>query len=127
VEQNAARPSVGSVCQVQMTSYSGFPVHETIELQEVSDIRRAVDRMVEVYVRQNDTDDFSYRILLPRGEKSNTKAKRIGIAFQGELVLTLRKKNMMPNIREVRYVHDDSHYGWLLASPQVFERFEKGR
>jgi hypothetical protein len=109
-----------------MTSYSGFPVHETIELQEVSDIRRAVDQMVEAYIRQNDTGDFSYRILLPRDEKSNTKAKRIGIAFQGEFVLALRKKNVMPNVREVRYVHDNSHYGWLLANPKVFERFEKG-
>ena len=109
-----------------MTPYSGFPVHETIELQEVSDIRRAVDRMVEVYARQSDTGDFSYRILLPKGEKSNIKAKRIGIAFQGEFVLGLRKRNLVPNVREVRYVHDDSHYGWLLANPQVYERFEKG-
>ena len=109
-----------------MTSYSGFPVHETIELQEVSDIRRAVDRMVEAYAHQSDTGDFSYRILLPKGEKSNIKAKRIGIAFQGEFVLALRKRNLVPNVREVRYVHDDSHYGWLLANPQVYERFEKG-
>jgi hypothetical protein len=109
-----------------MTSYSGFPVHETIELQEVSDIRRAVDRMAEVYARQSDMGDFSYRILLPKGEKSNIKAKRIGIAFQGEFVLALRKRNLVPNVREVRYVHDDNHYGWLLANPQVFERFEKG-
>jgi hypothetical protein len=28
-------------------------------------------------------------------------------------------------VREVRYVHDESHYGWLLANPQVYERFEK--
>ncbi len=108
-----------------MTSYSGFPVHETIELQEIFDIRRAVDRMAEAYARQGDTGDFSYRILLPKAEKSNSKAKRLGIAFQGEFVLALRKKNLVPNVREVRYIHDDSHYGWLLANPQVFERFEK--
>jgi hypothetical protein len=125
MEQEVAGPPVGSVCQVQMTSYSGFPVHETIELEDVSDIRRAVDRMVEMYSRQNDTAEFSYRILLPRGGKSNTKAKRIGIAFQGEFVLALRKRNLVPNVRDVRYVHDDNHYGWLLANPQVFERFEK--
>jgi hypothetical protein len=108
-----------------MTSYSGFPVHETIELGEVSDIRRAVDRMVEAYAHQNEMGEFSYRILLPRGEKSNTKAKRIGIAFQGEFVLALRKQNLVPNVREVRYVHDDKHYGWLLANPEVFKQFEK--
>ena len=109
-----------------MTSYSNFPVHETIELQEISDIRRAVDRLAEAYSRQSDTGDFSYRILLPKRDKSDSQAKRLGIAFQGEFVLALRKKNLLPKVREVRYIHDDSHYGWLLASPQVYERFEQG-
>jgi len=109
-----------------MTSYSDFPVHETIELQEISDIRHAVDKMVDAYSRQSNTGDFSYRILLPKSGKSNSKAKRLGIAFQGEFVLALRKKNLLPNVREVRYIHDNSHYGWLLASPQIYERFEKG-
>jgi hypothetical protein len=97
-----------------MTSYANFPVHETIEISEISDIRRAVDRMVEAYGRQS-PDNFSYR----------SKAKRIGLAFQGEFVLGLRRRHLVPNVREVRYVHDESHYGWLLANPQVYERFEK--
>jgi hypothetical protein len=107
-----------------MTSYANFPVHETIEISEISDIRRAVDRMVEAYERQS-PDNFSYRILLPRGDKLTSKAKRIGLAFQGEFVLGLRRRHIVPNVREVRYVHDESHYGWLLANPQVYERFEK--
>lgn len=109
-----------------MTSlYSGFPVHETIELREVSDIRRAVDRMVDAYARQSTTEEFSYRVLLPKGDKLTTKAKRIGLAFQGEFVLGLRKRNMVPNIQEVRYIHDNDHYGWLLASPRVYQQFER--
>ena len=104
-------------------NYASFPVHETIELREVSDIRRAVDKMAEAYVRQSSTGEFSYRILLPRGEKLTARAKKMGLAFQGEFVLAIRKKNLVPSVREVRYVHDDSHYGWLLASPQVFEKF----
>jgi hypothetical protein len=106
------------------SSYATFPVHETIELQEISDIRSAVDRMVEAYSQRSTDSNFSYRILLPRGEKLAGKAKRIGIAFQGEFVLGLRRKNLVPHVREVRYLHDSDHYGWLLANPEVFEDFE---
>jgi hypothetical protein len=106
--------------------YVKFPVLETIDIREASDIRNAVDRMVEAYVAQEPQDKFSYRILLPKDQKSTSKAKRLGFAFQGELVLALRKRNVVPKMREVRYVHDESHYGWLLANPEVYERFEKG-
>jgi len=106
--------------------YTKFPVLETIDIREASDIRRAVDRMVDAYVTQEPQDRFSYRILLPRDQKSTAKAKRMGLAFQGEFVLGLRKCNVVPRMREVRYVHDESHYGWLLASPEAYERFEKG-
>lgn len=108
-----------------MNSYTNFPVHETIELREISDIRRAVDRLVEAYVSQSINGEFSYRILLPRGEKLTSKAKRIGLAFQGEFVLGLRRRNIVPNIREIRYVHDNDHYGWLLANSEIFDRFER--
>ena len=106
--------------------YVRFPVLETIDVRDASDIRRAVDRMVEAYVAQGSQGNFSYRILLPRDQKSTAKAKRLGLAFQGEFVLGLRKRNVMPKVREVRYVHNESHYGWLLADPDVYERFEKG-
>lgn len=109
-----------------MTSnYATFPVHETIDIRQISDIRNAVDRMIEGYVRKSTDANFSYRILLPRGEKLTGKAKRLGISFQGEFVLGLRKKNLVPRLREIRYLHDEAHYGWLLASPEVIERFEK--
>ncbi|MEW6604297.1 MAG: hypothetical protein AB1351_06360 [Thermoproteota archaeon] len=105
--------------------YSRFPVIETIDIREASDIRHAVDRMVEAYVSDSQ-GKFSYRILLPRDQKSTAKAKKIGFAFQGEFVLGLRKRNVIPMVRDVRYVHDENHYGWLLANPEVYERFEKG-
>lgn len=109
-----------------MTSqYASFPVTETIELHELTDIRRAVDRLIESYASQGDVSNFSYRILLPRGEKLMGKAKKLGVAFQGEFLLGLRRKKLAPRVRELRYLHDESHYGWLLASPQVFEQFEK--
>ncbi|MEP0825045.1 MAG: hypothetical protein HRF40_06140 [Nitrososphaera sp.] len=105
--------------------YTRFPVIETIDIRETSDIRHAVDKMVEAYVSKP-SDKFSYRILLPRDPKSTATAKKIGLAFQGEFVLGVRRRNVVPRIREVRYIHDESHYGWLLASPEVYEHFEKG-
>ena len=109
-----------------MTSpYAVFPAHETIDIREIFDVRRAVDRLVEAYVQQSANASFSYRILLPRGERLAGKSKRIGLSFQGEFVLGLRKKNLVPRVREIRYLHDEAHYGWLLASPEVIERFEK--
>src|ERR1044071_2188850 len=110
-----------------MTSrYESFPVIETIELRDTSDIRIAVDRMIKAYSDAPDGSKFSYRVLLPRGEKLTSKAKRMGVALQGELLLGLRKRKIIPNVGELRYLHDEEHYGWLLASPQVFEQFEKG-
>ena len=105
--------------------YARFPVNETIDLKETSNIRQIVDRMVEAYLSQEPLGKFSYRILLPRHQESTIKAKRIGLEFQGEFVLGLRRRNIVPNVREVRYIHDEQHYGWLLANPQVFEQFEK--
>ena len=109
------------------TLYARFPVIETIDLSGTSTtIRKAVDKMVEDYLAQEPLGKFSYRILLPRDQKSTRKAKMIGLAFQGEFLLGLRKRNVVPNVREVRYIHDEHHYGWLLANPQVYEQFEKG-
>jgi hypothetical protein len=106
--------------------YVRFPVIETIDLSETSSIRQTVDRMVEAYFKNEPLGKFSYRILLPRDPKSTRKAKQIGLAFQGEFLLGLRKRNVVPNVREVRYIHDEHHYGWLLANPQVFDEFENG-
>ena len=109
------------------TLYARFPVIETIDLSGTSTtIRQAVVKMVEDYLAQEPLGKFSYRILLPRDQKSTRKAKMIGLAFQGEFLLGLRKRSVVPNVREVRYIHDEHHYGWLLANPQVYEQFEKG-
>ncbi len=106
------------------SQYVRFPVIDTIDLSGTSSIRQAADSIVEAYLKKEPLGKFSYRILLPRDPKSNRKAKTIGLAFQGEFLLGLRKQNVVPNIREVRYIHDEYHYGWLLANPQVFEQFE---
>ena len=107
-------------------AYARFPVIETIDLGSASTVRQAADRMVEAYLTQQPIGKFSYRLLLPRDPKSTKKAKTIGLAFQGEFLLGLRKRKIVPNVREVRYIHDEHHYGWLLANPEVYEQFENG-
>jgi hypothetical protein len=107
-----------------MTSqYASFPVQETFDLTEIAEIRLAADRMADAY--QKSADEFSFRILLPRSEKPNSKAKKLGMTMQGEFVLTLRKRDIVPIVREVRYIHDELHYGWILASSKMFDRFEQ--
>jgi len=103
--------------------YVRFPVQETIEIKEISDIRDAVKRMVKSYAGKSDTHEFSYRLLLPRGEMLTTKAKRIGITAQAEFLLALRRKNLKPNLRDIRYVHDADHYGWIFVHPSVHDKF----
>ena len=105
------------------SSYADFPVIETIEVKEISDIPEAVKKMMQTYAVKNDTREFSYRLLLPRGEKLNAKAKRIGMAAQAEFVMSLRLKKLKPNLREIRYVHDVDHYGWLFVEPTFHDRF----
>ena len=99
------------------SSYINFPVHETIDLKEVSDIRRAVDKMVEAYEYLSQSGNFSYRLLLPKGEKLNEKARKIGLTVQAEFLLALKKKQLKLNVKDIRYVHDKTHYGWILANP----------
>jgi hypothetical protein len=102
-----------------LISYINFPVFETIDIKEVSDIRNAVDRMVEAYEYFNESANFSYRLLLPKGEKTNEKARKIGFIVQAEFLLALKRKQLKLNVREIRYMHDETHYGWILANPEI--------
>src|SRR5919202_7138880 len=100
-------------------SYIDFPVHETIDVKDVSDIRVAVDIIVQAYVHLGQRGNFSYRLLLPKGEKLTSKAKKLGLTIQTEFLLALKKK-LKPNVLEIRYMHDKDHYGWILASLERF-------
>jgi hypothetical protein len=103
--------------------YVDFPVLETIEIKEIAYIHEAINKMVQTYAVTNDAPEFSYRLLLPRGEELTTQSKRIGMTARAEFLLSLRTKKLKPNLREIRYVHDADHYGWLLVDPTVYDRF----
>jgi hypothetical protein len=47
--------------------------------------------MVEAYVHLSQSGNFSYRILLPKGEKLTSKAKKLGLTIQAEFLLALKK------------------------------------
>jgi hypothetical protein len=105
------------------TSYVDFPVQETMHVKDISDIRITVDKIVEAYVLFGQDGNFSYRILLPKGEKLTSKAKKLGLRIQAEFLLALKKKKLKPNVREIRYIHDKDHYGWVLANPERFSAY----
>jgi hypothetical protein len=102
------------------STYINFPVYETIDVGDISDIRLTVDRMTEAYAHLTLYGNFSYRILLPKGEKSTSRAKKLGMTIQAEFLLALKRKKLKPNVKEIRYIHNDDHYGWILANPDRF-------
>jgi hypothetical protein len=106
---------------MKSAAYISFRCHETVELRDISDIPDAIDRIIEAYDRLNQHGDFTYRLLLPKGENTTTKTRTIGLIVQAELLLRLKKKRLKPNIKEVRYNHDETHYGWILASPEKID------
>jgi hypothetical protein len=110
--------------KINPSLYINFPVHQTIDIIDHSVIHSAVINMVQAYSNLNEQGNFSYRLLLPRGEELLTaRAKKIGVALQAEFLLALKKNKLKVNLKEIRYIHDENHYGWLLFNPTVQERF----
>jgi hypothetical protein len=102
--------------------YKEFPVIETVELLEYSDIEKTVQKMVDTYMVKSASHEFSYRLLLPRGDRLTTKAKKMGLQVQAYFLLTLKSRNAKPNLKDIRYLHDANHYGWLFVDPFLFDK-----
>ena len=103
--------------------YKEFPVIETVELLDYSDIESTVEKMVDTYIVKSPSHEFSYRLLLPRGEKFTTKAKKMGLQVQAYFLLLLKSRNAKPNLKDIRYLHDANHYGWLFVDPFLFNKY----
>ena len=99
--------------------YADFPAIKTFEVREIGRIHKTVEEIASYYERTG--LQFCVRILLPRGGTLDLLAKKLGLIIQGELLFSLRKKNLRPDIREIRYVHNENNYGWLLLSPKLYE------
>src|SRR6266496_5731261 len=98
---------------------SKLNVYLTVSVDERSDLRSVVDNFVNSYVELSKEQKFSYRILLPRNlGSSNSFARKLGLFLQGEIVFAMKKRKLKPDFREIRYLHDQEHYGWLFLDPQ---------
>ncbi len=107
---------------MNLNRLSKLDVYSTVNVKESSDIHKVVEQIVDAYIELSPNKKFSFRILLPRRvDSSNSHAKKLGLAIQGEVLLTMKKHKLKPSIKEIRYLHDEEHYGWLLMDPDLME------
>lgn len=94
-----------------------LPVHKTLFLEKIEQVRSVCDGMIHDYIKLEPTNDFTYRILLPRLKNNNNKlAKKIGLSLQLEFTSQLRKRKLKIKMKEIRYIHDTTHFGWIITT-----------
>jgi hypothetical protein len=101
--------------------YRILKVSKTFQVISAHDISNIVTQLANYIEKNSSMDDLSLRILLPREAGSSSRAQKWGLSLRSGLILALKRKRIRPTLREVRYVHDESHYGWLLIGPRVFD------
>jgi len=112
---------VGNINNVNVARLVNFPVKRTCKISDVSQIRPMIDEFI-VHYKESQSGEFGWRILLPRHLKSTYDAKRLGAAIHTELMLALKKNKLIPNLKDLRYIHDDYNYGWLLLNTKMAEK-----
>src|SRR5215510_12372919 len=101
--------------------YRTLKVSKTFRVLSAHDISHIVTQLANYIEKNSSMDDLSVRILLPREAGSGSRAQKWGLSLRSGLILALKRKRIRPTLREVRYVHDDGHYGWLLIDPRLFD------
>ena len=99
----------------------------TVNLDSFEYITTISKRLLDHYARTYYAHTFSYRILLPRSidsPKVNDTSRKLGLQLQNEMLSGIRSLKSRPNLKDYRYVHDDSHFGWLLLDPSLTNRFD---
>ena len=92
-----------------------LPVHKTLPLEKLEQVQSVCDSMILDYISLEQTNDFSYRILLPRNKENNKLAKKLGLSLQLEFTSQLRKRKLKTKMKEIRYIHDTKHFGWIIT------------
>ena len=103
-----------------------FSADYTEYLDSFKDVPIVCKKLVNHYAKCYSNHNFSYRILLQRSvetPKANDISRKLGLQLQNEMLSGIRNLKLRPNIKEYRYVHDDSHFGWLLLDPALTNRF----
>lgn len=98
-----------------------------MDLSKFEEVPKMSKRILEHYSNQYDEHNFSIRILLPRdidSENRNLTSRKLGQQLQSELLFGIRKAKLRPNLKEFRYIHDETHFGWVLFDPSLSDVFE---
>ena len=98
-----------------------FSVDLTYRINDAIQVKQMINEIIDHY-KKSQSEEFGFRILLPRHLKSNYDVKRLGAIIQTELMLSLKKNKLTINLRDLRYIHDDDNYGWLLLNPKMAEK-----
>jgi hypothetical protein len=109
---------------VSINSILSFKSSYTETIVDFEEIPILVESMVKSYSKSFTEHNFSFRILLPRSkdsQKINNLTKKMGLQIQNDFLLGIRKLKLKPNIRELKYVHDEEHFGWLLIDPSIYD------
>jgi hypothetical protein len=94
--------------------YRTLQVSKTFKVSNGLEVTSIVTQLVDFIEKNSSMDGFSVRILLPRGDETDSLARKWGASLRTGLLLALKRREIRPNLREVRYVHDQYHYGWIL-------------
>jgi len=92
-----------------------LPVHKTLLLEKLEQVQSVCDSMILDYISLEQTNDFSCRILLPRNKENNKLAQKLGLSLQLEFTSQLRKRKLKTKMKEIRYIHDTKHFGWIIT------------
>jgi hypothetical protein len=109
---------------VSVKSVISFNASITENISDFEGASRLVDILVKEYSKSYKDHNFSFRILLPRSKDSktvNNLSKKLGLQIQNTFLHELKKLKLRPNIRELKYIHDENHFGWLLLDPDIYE------
>lgn len=112
---------------ISVRSIISFKSSITKNIVNIDEIPRLVEVMVKEYSQSCNTHNFSFRILLPRSTASkdiNNQTKRLFLQIQHSFLAEVKKLKLKPNIRELRYIHDDAHFGWLLIDPSIYDTLQ---
>ncbi|HEU5462332.1 MAG TPA: hypothetical protein VFU79_08700 [Nitrososphaeraceae archaeon] len=93
-----------------------LPVYKTLLLEKFEQVKSVSNSMILDYMHFQQTNNFSYRILLPRDKENNQLAKKLGLSLQLEFTSQLRKRKLKTKMKEIKYIHDTKHFGWIITN-----------
>ena len=105
----------------ELDYYRTLAVARTFRIRSSQDIKGIVTQLVDSIEKKNAMDELSFRILLPREVEGSRRAQKWGVYLRSELILALKRKKISTNLREVRYIHDEHNFGWILIEPTLLD------